>query len=217
MWDKNSGRTRGRGGFGAEETRCELTLQLLALEGATPMWPKFQHFAVDISCGLDTGHLPPEARCVSGLWLCVLLLCMNVPSVALERSLSHTATACIRKLVTGLSAVWWLLTHLPHLIFSTFATASRRGVRPPSSQTRCASAHGPSLAREHSDPGCSSISICFGYVTGLSSPTLIRISPIADYCSGIACAGYLRVIVHRVKPIRQSTAPRHLHRTMGFQ
>ena len=26
----------------------ELTLQLLALEGATPMWPKFQHFAVDI-------------------------------------------------------------------------------------------------------------------------------------------------------------------------
>ena len=34
---------------------CELTLQLLALEGATPMWPKFQHFAVlDISCGLDT-------------------------------------------------------------------------------------------------------------------------------------------------------------------
>ena len=26
----------------------ELTLQPLALEGATPMWQKFQHFAVDI-------------------------------------------------------------------------------------------------------------------------------------------------------------------------
>ena len=33
----------------SRSARCvELTLQLLALEGATPMWPKFQHFAVDI-------------------------------------------------------------------------------------------------------------------------------------------------------------------------
>lgn len=38
--------TGGRSDPGARGV--ELTLQLLALEGATPMWPKFQHFAVDI-------------------------------------------------------------------------------------------------------------------------------------------------------------------------
>ena len=36
------------GAEGAGARGVELTLQLLALEGATPMWPKFQHFAVDI-------------------------------------------------------------------------------------------------------------------------------------------------------------------------
>lgn len=77
MWDKNSGRTRGRGGLarrGAEETRCELTLQLLALEGATPMWPKFQHFAVDISCGLDTGRAPAARGTVCECGLVALRL-----------------------------------------------------------------------------------------------------------------------------------------------
>jgi hypothetical protein len=34
---------------GAEGTWCEQTLQPLALDLATPMWLKFQHFAVDIS------------------------------------------------------------------------------------------------------------------------------------------------------------------------
>ena len=36
--ERRSGGSRG----------VELTLQPLALEGATPMWQKFQHFAVDI-------------------------------------------------------------------------------------------------------------------------------------------------------------------------
>lgn len=59
---------------GAEETRCELTLQLLALEGATPMWPKFQHFAVDISCGLDTGRAPAARGTVRECGLVALRL-----------------------------------------------------------------------------------------------------------------------------------------------
>ena len=59
---------------GAEETRCELTLQLLALEGATPMRPKFQHFAVDISCGLDTSRAPAARGTVRECGLVALRL-----------------------------------------------------------------------------------------------------------------------------------------------
>ena len=48
--DGGQERPTGRKSAGAVpvERGVELTLQLLALEGATPMWPKFQHFAVDI-------------------------------------------------------------------------------------------------------------------------------------------------------------------------
>ncbi len=68
--DSWTGTVVARHGAERKRARYELTLQPLALEGATPIWPKDQHFAVDISRNWD---LPKGARRV-GLWLSVLLL-----------------------------------------------------------------------------------------------------------------------------------------------